>query len=420
MRADLSPWVGMADRRARLGPAFGALWVGSGVSNLGDGMRMAALPLLAVQLTTSPLLIAGIATAQYLPWLLFAPIGGALVDRYPRRRTIVVTQAGRGVVEGALALLVLADVVAIWQLYVVSMLLTAGEILVDPAVGALVPTVVDDTQLDVANGRISGTEVLTNEFAGQPLGSALFAAARWIPFAFDAITYVGSIGAFRRLPRVDVHVDPQRNRVRADIAEGVRWLRHHEVLGPLTLAIGCFYFGAVAGFSLLVLLVTDVLHGGELAFGLTLAVGALGAVLGSFVAARLVTRLGRRRLMVVAMGAQAALLAATACAPNVGLLMIISFVAGVPAGMWMPISRALQQRLTLNRLLGRVNVTGRILTRGSMVGGSLFCGAIAAFASVRAAIGVGAAIQAIAVGLVWWALRGHDLEQPRSAGTQPD
>ena len=65
----------MADRRARLGPAFGALWWGSGVSNLGDGMRLAALPLLAVQLTSSPLLIAGVATAQYLPWLLFAPVG---------------------------------------------------------------------------------------------------------------------------------------------------------------------------------------------------------------------------------------------------------------------------------------------------------------------------------------------------------
>ncbi len=405
----------MADRRARLGPAFGALWWGSGVSNLGDGMRLAALPLLAVQLTSSPLLIAGVATAQYLPWLLFAPVGGALVDRYPRRRTIVMTQAGRGIAEATLAVLVLADVVAIWQLYAVSMLLTAGEILVDPAVGALVPTVVDDAQLDVANGRISGTEVLTNEFAGQPLGSALFALARWVPFAFDAISYVGSIAAFRRLPQTDVHIDAQPNNMRSDIAEGMRWLRHHEVLGPLTLALGCFYFGAVAGFSLLVLLVTDVLDGGEVSFGVTLAIGALGAVVGSFAAARLVARFGRRRLMVVAMGAQAALLAATAGAPNLSALMIISFAAGIPAGMWMPISRALQQRLTPNQLLGRVNVTGRILTRGSMVAGSLFCGAIAAIASVRLAMGVGAAIEAIAVVLVWLALRGHDLERPRPA-----
>jgi MFS family permease len=163
-----------------------------------------------------------------------------------------------------------------------------------------------------------------------------------------------------------------------------------------------------------------VLDGGELSFGLTLAIGALGAAAGAFVAARLVTRFGRRRVMVVAMGSQAALLAATASAPNVGVLMVISFAAGVPTGMWMPISRALQQRLTPNRLLGRVNVTGRIVSRGSMVGGSLFCGAIAAFASVRAAIGVGAAIQAIAVVLVWFALRGHDLEQPRSAEAQDE
>lgn len=81
-----------------LGAGFTALFRGSLVSNIGDGMRLAAFPLLAASLTSSPFLIGAVTAAQYLPWLVFAPVGGVFVDRWDRRQTILVTQAARGLV----------------------------------------------------------------------------------------------------------------------------------------------------------------------------------------------------------------------------------------------------------------------------------------------------------------------------------
>ncbi|MDY7105007.1 MAG: MFS transporter [Actinomycetota bacterium] len=191
----------MASPRRSLGPAFGALWAGTGISNLGDGMRLAALPLLAVAITDSPALVAGVTTAQRVPWLVFGPVGGALVDRWRRRETILVVQGLRAALLVGFTIVVATGRAEIWQLYVVTALVTAGEILVDPAIGALVPTVVEPERLDAANSRISGTEIVTNEFVGAPVGAALFAIAPWAPFAADAATYGLSTAPLARVER---------------------------------------------------------------------------------------------------------------------------------------------------------------------------------------------------------------------------
>ncbi len=219
----------------RLGPAFNALFAGSLISNTGDGIRLAALPLLAAQLTTSPVLVSAVTAAQFLPWVTVAPLGGALVDRHDRRRMILATQAWRGLVMLVLALLVATDVVAIWQLCVVAFVITAGEILVDPSVVALVPQLVTDEQLDDANARIASAEIVTNDFAGAPVGATAFGFAPWLPFLLDGVSYVGSLVPFRRLPRARDERRPsagQRSSLATEAKEGLQLLRQHPVLGP--------------------------------------------------------------------------------------------------------------------------------------------------------------------------------------------
>ncbi|MCP3909388.1 MAG: MFS transporter [Actinomycetia bacterium] len=387
-----------------------ALWVGSGVSNLGDGMRIAALPLLAAQLTDSPLLVAAVTSAQFLPWLTFAPVGGALVDRWRRRETILVTQLWRGAVMAALAVIVAVDWAAIWHVYVVAALITVGEILVDPAVGALVPTMVQDDQLDAANARIFGTEVATNEFAGAPLGSFLFTVAPWLPFVMDAVSYASSTAVFGLVPPTTAADPSARAGLKAEVFEGVRWLAGHPLLGPFTLVMALFNFGAVAGFALFVLLVTDVLGASELVYGAGLALLALGGIASSMVASRLARVVGRFRLLVLASIMGPVFLGLAAAAPNVPVLLVAWFFVGTPAGLVMPVGRALQQRLTPNHLLGRVSTASRFLTRGSMVVGSLISGLVAALTSVRWGIGFGAGVELVAGGLLAVVLRGHDLD----------
>lgn len=387
-----------------LGPGFRALYVGALVSNVGDGIRLAALPLLAASLTSSPFLVATVTAAQYLAWLAFGPVGGALVDRSDRRRTILSTQAWRGLLMAGLAALVWADQAQIWHVCVVAFAITVGEILVDPSTVALVPTLVDDADLDRANGRVSSVEIVTNDFAGGPVGAALFALAPWVPFVVDAVSYLGSLLPFGGLParpRGSPPTTDPSTTLRADAAEGFRWLKRHRVLAPFTASQVVSYFGFAAGSSLLVVLVTDELDGAAVSFGVLLAVGAAGAFLGSLGGASVSSRIGTRATLAGCVALQGATLAAVAVAPSVPVVAALWFLNGVPAGLQRPVARTMQQRLTPNHLLGRVNVTTRIFTRGIIVFGALGAGALAATAGIRWPFAVGGLTQLVAAAAMW-------------------
>ena len=385
------------------------------------------MPLLAASLTSSPLLVSSVTAAQFLPWVSVAPVGGVFVDRWNRRRTILVTQAWRGAVMLCLAALVVADLVAIWQLCVVAFVITAGEILVDPSIVALVPTVVDDEQLDSANGRIASVEIVTNDFAGGPIGATAFGFAPWLPFVIDAVSYLGSLLPFSHLPKTAAHsaeasrsVDEPATlgpSVRAEALEGFQWLFRHPVLGPLTAATMLYYFGASAGFSLLVILVTDELGGSALTFGLILAVGAVGAFVGSLTGSRLSRAFGPRATLSAATLAQGVALIAMSTSTSVPVALLFWFVHGLPAGIRVPVARSMQQRLTPNRLLGRVNVSSRVFTRGVIIIGALASGALATAADVRWSFGVGGAIETLAAAMTWLALRRYATPAPGSATT---
>ena len=390
------------------------------ISNAGDGMRLAALPLLAASLTSSPLLIGGVTAAQYLPWAVFAPLGGAMVDRRDRRQTILVTQAWRGVVMVALATVVWMDVVAIWELCVVTFFITVGEIMVDPSIVALVPTVVDDKDLDRANGRIAGAEIITNDFAGGPIGAAAFGVAPWLPLLLDGVSYLGSTLPFRRLPASPSRpTSPEqglgrRRTLRREAVEGFTWLRSHPILGPFTAAQVLYYLGASSGFSLLVVLVTIELGASHLTFGAILAAEALGALAGSLAGGRVARAIGVRATLSGSVALQAATLVAAAATDSAPFLLALWFCNGVPAGAQRPIARSMQQRLTPNHLLGRVNVTARIFTRGVIVLGALAAGALAAATNVRWALAAGGVIEVIAAARIWRALARTRLSQGQS------
>lgn len=394
-----------------LGPGFRALVVGSLVSNTGDGIRLAALPLLAATLTSSPLLISAVTAAQYLPWVTFAPVGGVLVDRLERRTTILVTQTWRGLVMAGLGWLVWSGHASVWHVCLVAFVITVGEILVDPSTVALVPTLVDDADLERANGRIASVEIVTNDFAGGPLGAAAFAWAPWLPFVADGASYLTSLLAFGRLPKsVDLNPDgesdagPSRRSVRAEAAEGFRWLRQHPVLGPLTVGQVVYYYGFAAGFSLLVVLVTDQLGAPEFAFGLVLAAGAAGAFVGSLIGSRIAATHGPRVTLAGAVAIQGVTLGAAGLSPSAPVLALLWFANGIPAGVQRPVARSMQQRLTPNHLLGRVNVTARIFTRGVIVAGALSAGALAGATSVRWSFAAGGLTELAAATIIWTAL----------------
>ena len=394
-------------RSRSLGRPFDGLLVATGVTNLGDGVRLAALPLLATTLTDSPQLIAGVTAAQFLPWLVFGPVGGVIVDRADRRRLILTTQGWRAAVMAALAVLVLADVAAMWMLFVVAFVITVGEILVDPSVVATVPTIVERRQLDRAKGRISSVEIVTNDLIGPPVAAGLFAVGPWVPFAVDGLTYAGSIVPFRRLPRAERPATKPLDLRSAlgEVPEGLRWLLAHPMLRPWTGFVTVFNLGAAASFSLLVVLVVGALDGNELGYAATLTAGATGAALSSSAAARLVDRFGRRSVLLPAAALTAGTNLALAGASTMWLAALVWAVNGASAGVLMAIGRGYVQRYCPNELLGRAAIASRTITRTAFVVGALVGGGIAERSGVRASFVAAGLVQAVALAPMAVALR---------------
>jgi MFS family permease len=161
------------------------------VSNVGDGVYATGLPLLAASLTRDPLLVSLVSFAEWLPWLLFGLLSGALLDRWDRRRVMWTVDAARFSIVGGLALAVLMDRASIALLAAVGFLLGTGQTLVDTGAHSILPALVsrDAQRLERANGRLVGTQVVTQELAGPPVGGFLFSLTTWVPFAVDAASF---------------------------------------------------------------------------------------------------------------------------------------------------------------------------------------------------------------------------------------
>lgn len=127
--------------RPRLGRAFTALFSASALSNLADGVLKIAVPLAAVRLTDSPLLLGGLGMALSLPWLLFALPVGAIADRVDRRHAMLAATIGRAVVVALVTLAFTTDLASIWLLYAGAFVIGIAEVLYDTTAQSVLPQV---------------------------------------------------------------------------------------------------------------------------------------------------------------------------------------------------------------------------------------------------------------------------------------
>ena len=280
---------------AGLGPEYRKLWAASAVSNLGDGVTLIAGPLLAATLTRDPVLVAGLAFAQRLPCLLFPLISGALVDRFDRRLTMGVVNLFRAALIGILGLALLGDLAGLTLMYAIFFLLGTAETLFDNAAQAILPVVVPRERLERANSRLFAAELVSNQFAGPPLGGFLFAAAVSVPFLLDAGTFAAAAAlvlAMRGRFRPEKPEGAPRTTLRAEIGEGLRWLWGHRLLRVLAMMLGVSNAMYAATDAIWVLFVQDVLGLGSVGFGILVASGSAGGLIGSLTADRIIARLG--------------------------------------------------------------------------------------------------------------------------------
>ncbi|WP_318531921.1 MFS transporter [Amycolatopsis eburnea] len=268
-----------------------------------------------------------------------------------------------------------------WALYVVALGVGTAETLYDTAAQSIVPQVVGRDELARANGRVYAVEQTANEFAGPPLAGVLVAAGAVAALATPVALWAVAVGALLlvrgsyRIPRGDHPAT-----LRADIAEGLRFLLHHRILRTFSLMVAGFNFATGATFAVLVLHAVGPGSAMGLsgpAFGLLTAMTAAGGLAGSLLAEAVERRLGRVRALWVswlAGGLPVGVLAVTANPYVVGAGF---FAGGAAILVSNVVMVSLRQRLTPDRLLGRLTSSHRLVAWGTKSLGALAGGALA-------------------------------------------
>jgi MFS family permease len=371
-------------RRTGLGRDFQYLWSASLISPLGDGALLAAVPLMAKSLTTDPRLISGVAFATTLPWLLLSLVGGAVVDRFDRRRLMIAAQITQAVLVGVLALLVTAHLTRIWMLYVLPFGVATGEVMFTSASQTVVGTMVSADNLERANGRLVVNQTVARQFAGPPLGSVLFVYALPLPFWLNTLTFSLSVAMIVRIRASATASDTKKvatgASLFANVAEGLRWLMRNRLMRTLALVAGISMFGESMAQATLVLFSSNVLHLGNLGYGVLLAAMAIGGVIGGMVSGRAVNRFGSRPVAIAAQTACSVMwLGIGLIGRNPFTVVALFILYSVGESMWVVVVQSTRQRLVPNELLGRVTGAGRMITWGSIPLGSLVGGFVATY-----------------------------------------
>ena len=355
------------------------LWGAVASSNLGDGLVSLALPWLASLLTRDALAIAGVALASRLPWLVFSLQAGVLTDRFDRRRLMVVANSLRAVIATGVTVAILLDVASLPLLYLAAFGLGMCEVVFDNTSQALLPSLVPRAHLERANGNLMGAQMVIADFVARPVAGALVGVALSLPFAIDAATAAVSAALIATIPggyRTTQPEEGPRPSMRAQIADGLRWLWRHRLLRVLALALAAMNGVMAATMATFVLFVQELLLLDGLGFGLLLATGSLGGLLGSVLAPGLTARLGSGRSLLltvaVPIGGFAAL-ATTSSPVLAGLAFAAYFFTAVT---WNVVTVSLRQTLIPDAMLGRVNSVYRFFGWGVMPIGTLLGGGL--------------------------------------------
>jgi MFS family permease len=390
---------------------FFRYWVSGFLADFGDGVRLTAFPLLAAGFTHSALAVAAVTAVQSLPWLVLGTGVGVIVDRHDRRRLMVTVDVARAAVIVGLAVAILNHSAGLALIYVTAFVTGAGSALRGTAAVTCVPQLVDQASLERANGRVIAGRVVGNELAGPAVGGWLYGVAAVIPFAVNAGMLGVSVlllltvpGVFAPLRRDPARPAPRSRlaSVRHDLGEGLRWLRQHQDVRDVTATAGVVIALDAAWFAVLVLYVIRILHQEPGAYGVLLAVGAIGGVMAGAAGTSLTRRLGPWRSLLLAGLAMAAAQAGLGLTSSVVIAALMLAVSSAAFAIFNMTAVTMRQRMVPAELLGRITSLYGTVTYGAQALGAVAGGALAATAGLRAPMLAGALPLAAATTLLAW------------------
>jgi MFS family permease len=306
----------------------------------------------------------------------------------------------RGLLMAALAVAAIAGVGSIWLLYVVALLVGFSETLYDTSGQSILPLIVPRDRLSRANGRLYAVELAANQFVGPPLGGVLVTAGVAAAFATPAGLWAVAVGVLLLL-RGSFRVErTHRTTLRADIREGLRFLWRNPVLRTLAVMVGVSNFATNAVWAVLVLYAVgpgSAMGLTDPGFGLLLTATAAGSLVGSFVAEWAERHLGRARTLNLSIFTFAAFVGVPAVTADAYVIGAVYFVGGLTIAVWNVITVSLRQRITPDRLLGRLNSAYRLVAWGTIPLGAAAGGLLSEWIGLRAMFAAMAALTLLLV-----------------------
>ncbi|MEV4923612.1 MFS transporter [Streptomyces roseoverticillatus] len=385
---DLSPWHASRD--------FRRMWVAGLVTVFGTFLTFIAVPLQLKELTGSALAVGAVGVVELVPLVVFGLYGGALADALDRRKLILWTEAGLGVLSALLLLNTLLPHPMIWPLYVVAALVSALSGLQRPALQAIVPRVVAHDQLPAAIA-LNSMRWQAGAIAGPSLAGVLiaFAGLQWA-YALDVVSYaVSAVLLFGLAPSPASH-DADKPSLRG-ILEGAQyaWSRK-ELLGTYVIDMAAMLFAFPT--AVFPFLADDL--GAPWALGLMYAAGAVGSLVVSLTSGW-ASRVHRHGRMVVyaALGWGAAM-AVAGWLGNVWLVLLFLAVAGgcdMVSGLF---RSAIWDQTIPDELRGRLAGIEMLSYSIGPQLGQVRAGGMASLTNVRASVWAGGLACVASVGLL--------------------
>ncbi|MER7916505.1 MULTISPECIES: MFS transporter [unclassified Streptomyces] len=401
-----------------LGRQYWILWSSSTLANLGDGMRLVALPLIAYSVNGDAVDVTLVAVFAALPGLLVGPLAGVVVDRLDGRRVIAAAHALRTIPVLAFALLVQVGKLDLTYVYLLAILLPLFEVFADSAAQPLVSGLLPERLLEKGNSRLFIARMLAQDVLGSPAAGFLIGVSASLPFFVNGATFAGAMVLVLLLPRsstspvVDQPGDQSHTRsgrIRAgaagvgrDMREGLAVIWHTPLVRAIALTSAVLNFVLLTGSALLVVYAKQDLHLTDEEYALLFTAAAVGSALGGWAAPYIAGRLGTAPTMMLSLVAVGMSRAGFGLAQGFWFALGSFFAIGAASFVYNVAVASYLQRVTPTALIGRVYSTTQAASYGAAVLAALTAGGLAQIMSARTIMLAGG-IAATGCGIAcWW------------------
>lgn len=351
------------------------LWGGQLVSSLGSNISGFAFPLLVLFLTHSPAQAGFLGAARSIPYLFLSLPVGALIDRWNRKRVMILCDTGRAIALGSIPLVyALFGTVPLFQLYIVTFVEGSLFVFFNIAEVACLPRVVSKEQLPTATGQNQASEIAA-VLAGSPLAGVLYSFNKLVPFLADAISYAVSVlSLFLIKAEFQEERTAERRQLWVEIQEGLVWLRSQPLIRFMAFLTGGLNF--TGGANLIVIVIALRQHATPTVIGILFAIASVGGIVGSVIGPFIQKRFSFGAVIITTVWIQALCFPLFLVAPNPFILGVISAVLFLTSPIYNVVQFSYRLALIPDKLQGRVNSVFRLLAFGFIPAGLALTGTL--------------------------------------------